>query len=407
MQPPREQDGAANKGALSHLTVIDLSAARAGPSCVRILADLGANVIQVTRPDGGFSQSLPDFDLANLHRNKRSLALDLQKEEGRDVFFRLVKTADVVVENYRPDVKHRLGIDYERASAVNERIIYGSISGFGQDGPYASRPGVDQIIQGLSGLMSITGPEGSGPWRVGIAISDLFAGTFLANGILAAVAEREISGKGQWVQTSLLEVLIAMLDFQATRWLIAGEVPGQAGNDHPTLFPMGVFETADGLVNIAANSERMWRDFVRVVDLPELARAELYQTPAARGRNRKSLRAACEGVLRKRTSAQWIADFNEAGIPCGPILTIDQVFEDPQVVHDNVVAELESADNGSVRLLRSPLTLSRTPASVRLAAPRPGENSREVLAEYGLTETEIGDLIARGVVTEQPGSSGK
>jgi crotonobetainyl-CoA:carnitine CoA-transferase CaiB-like acyl-CoA transferase len=400
MQPPPSQQRAALAGPLSHLTVIDLCAARAGPSCVRILADLGANVIQVTRPDGGFSQSLPDFDLANLHRNKRSLALDLQKEEGREVFFRLVRQADVVVENYRPDVKHRLGIDYEKVSAVNERIVYGSISGFGQDGPYAGRPGVDQIVQGLSGLMSITGPPGSGPWRVGIAVSDLFAGTFLANGILAALFEREYSGLGQWVQTSLLEVLIAMLDFQATRWLIGGEVPGQAGNDHPTLFPMGVFETADGLVNIAANSERMWRDFVKVVGLPELGEDERFQTPAGRGRNRKALRAACEGVLRGRTSVEWIEAFNDAGIPCGPILTIDQVFDDPQVVHENMVAELETGENGSVRLLRSPLTLSRTPASIRRPAPRPGENSRELLAEYGLTELEIQALITKGVVTE-------
>lgn len=394
-------------GPLAGIRVVDLTQARAGPTCVRILADLGADVVQVVRPSAPtstgpgqtFDTNFSGFDRENLHRNKRSIAIDLQTEKGHALLLRLAQEADVLVENFRPDVKRRLGIDYETLSALNERLVYGSISGFGQTGPYASRPGVDQIAQGLGGLMSITGPPGSGPWRVGIAISDLAAGMFLAHAILAALWERERSGKGQWVHTSLLEAMVSLLDFQATRWLIAGEVPPQAGNDHPTLFPMGVFETADGPINIAASGGRMWLDFLRVIGRPELAEDERFRDPETRRRHRQELMQACNAALRQRPAAYWVEALNEAGVPCGPILSIDQVFADEQVRHLGMAQTVASPHFGPLQILRSPINMTRTPASLRSAAPRPGEHTRDVLRELGLAESEIADLMAQGVVS--------
>jgi crotonobetainyl-CoA:carnitine CoA-transferase CaiB-like acyl-CoA transferase len=391
----------ATAGPLSHIRVIDLCLARAGPTCVRQLADMGADVIQVVRPgDASFDARFPNSDRENLHRNKRSIAIDLQTEAGHGLLLRLVKEADVVVENWRPDVKHRLRVDYETLRAVNPRIVYASISGFGQGGPYANRPGVDQIAQGLGGLMSVTGEPGSGPWRVGIPISDLTAGMFLAQGVLVALIERERSGEGQWVHTSLLEAMIAMLDFQATRWLIDGEVPPQAGNDHPTLFPMGVFQTADGMINVAASSGRMWYSFLDAIEALELAEDERFKDLRSRTRHRPELRRLCEEKLRQRTSAEWIERLNAVGVPAGPILTIDGTFADPQVEHLGMAGTVESARHGQLRLVRSPVNMSRTPPSLRRAAPSGGQDTLEVLRELGLTEREVQELRAAGAVGE-------
>jgi formyl-CoA transferase len=385
-------------GALSHIKVIDLAVARAGPSCVRILSDLGAEVIQVVRPAAGAGDiGLPNADRENLHRNKRSIALDLQQQAGRDVFMKLIEDADVVVENFRPDVKHRLGIDYETLSTINPRLVYGSISGFGQDGPWGPRPGVDQIAQGMGGLMSITGEPGSGPWRVGIAICDLAAGMYLAHAIMAALLEREQSGQGQWVKTSLLESVIALLDFQAARWLIDGEVAGQAGNDHPTVFPTGVFPTSDGKINIAATGDRAFSNFSNVIGLPELAADERFANPRARARNREPLREICEEQTRRFTSEDLVEKLNEAGVPSGPILSIDQVFANSQVQHLGMASPVES-ERGELTLVRPGFQLSRTPAQVRSAAPQSGEHTREVLAELGRDASEIETLASAGVI---------
>jgi crotonobetainyl-CoA:carnitine CoA-transferase CaiB-like acyl-CoA transferase len=396
----REMPGSIARGPLDGLRVIDVTAHRAGPTCVRVLADLGAAVIQVARPvtQAATDPMFPNFDMENLHRNKRSIAIDLQHPDGRELFLRLVKDADVLIENYRPGVKHRLGIDYETLSAVNPRLVYGSISGFGQDGPYANRPGVDQIAQGLGGLMSVTGPPGSGPWRVGVPISDLCSGLYLAHAVLAALYERERSGRGQWVQTSLLEAMIAMLDFQATRWLIGGEVPPQAGNDHPTVFPMGVFDTADGQINIAAGGGRMWIDFLKVLGLESLAADERFRESRSRNRHRQELRDACQEALLKQPSQHWIEALNAAGVPCGPILSIDQVFDDPQVQHLAMAQPVESPHYGDLTLVRPPMRLSRTPSALRQAAPRAGEHSFDILMEHGLSEDEARSLIDRGIV---------
>jgi crotonobetainyl-CoA:carnitine CoA-transferase CaiB-like acyl-CoA transferase len=388
-------------GPLAHIKVLDLTIARAGPTCVRVLADHGAHVTQVVRPEQSGLEG-PGFDRENLHRNKRSIAINLQTDAGRDVFYRLAKDADVVVENFRADVKHRLKVDYETLKAINRRIVYGSNSGFGQDGPYRSRPGVDQIAQGLGGLMSITGPPGGGPWRVGIPISDLCAGLYLAHGIMAALIERERSGEGQWVQTSLLEAMIAMLDFQATRWLIGGEVPPQAGNDHPTAFPMGVFPAKDGMVNIAAAGDRMFLDFLRVIGAEDLAQDERFRTRQARASHRPELRALVEERTRTWPCEALIEALNAVGVPCGPILTIDQVFENPQVQHLALAQTVESERYGTLKIIRSPVRLSRTSTSLRRAAPAPGADTDVVLKEYGYSPEEISALKASRVVGTDP-----
>jgi len=381
-------------GPLSHIKVLDLTQARAGPTAVRQLADMGADVVQVTRPRGSdVLAGSGNSDYENLHRNKRSIIIDLQRPEGREVFYRLVPQFDVVTENFRPDVKHRLKVDYETLAAINPRLIYGSNSGFGQDGPYGHRPGVDQIAQGMGGLMSITGPPGGGPWRVGIAITDTCAGMFLAQGILVALLERERSGKGQWVHTSLLETMIAMLDFQATRWLIDGVVPKQAGNDHPSGATTGLFATKDGQINVAATGDHMWTRLIEAIDGQDIAADPRFVDNAQRRAHKAEVHAAIEAKLKSRTSAEWIELLNEAGLPCGPVLSIDQTFADPQVQHLDMVREVHHPVYGDLNIVRSPVNLARTPASVRTAAPVPGADTEAILAEHGFAAAEIATLI--------------
>ncbi|MCX7931080.1 MAG: CoA transferase, partial [Rhodovarius sp.] len=360
---------------LSGIKVLDLTRVRAGPTCVRQLADWGADVVKIEMPAGldqgdpmGGPREGPDFQ--NLHRNKRGLTLNLKTPEGVAILKRLAEGADVVVENFRPDVKHRLGIDYEALSAVNPRLIYASISGFGQDGPYADRPGFDQIAQGMGGLMSITGEPGRGPMRVGIPIADLCAGIFAAMGILIALYERERSGRGQWVQSSLLQAQAFMLDFQAARWLMAGEVPGQAGNDHPTSIPTGVFPTSDGHINIAASGNAIWARCARALGHPEWLEDERFKTAQSRSENRAALNALIAETTRTNTSAYWVETLNAAGVPCGPIYNIRQVFEDPQVRHLGIAQALDG-----VRYVGQPFTLSRTPSAIRRHPPKLGEHT--------------------------------
>jgi formyl-CoA transferase len=370
---------------------VDLTIARAGPTCVRQLADMGAEVVRVSPPGRG---DLGGSDAHNLHRNKRSVLLDLKSEGGYQAFLRLVRRADVLVENFRAPVKHSLRIDWETLAPLNPRLVYASISGFGQDGPYADRAGVDQIAQGMGGLMSVTGPPGSGPWRVGIAISDTAAGTLLTQGVLAALLARERSGQGQWVHTSLLEAMISFMDFQAARWLVDGEVPGQAGNDHPTIFPMGTYRTADGWLNIAAALG--WERFLAAVEAPELGRDPRFSTYQARVENREELRIALEAVLATRTTAEWVERINAAGIPAGPVLAMDAVFADPQVRHLRMTRTVHHRRDGALELLRLPLTFSATPAEIRTPPPLPGEHTREVLAELGYDARAIESLIESG-----------
>jgi crotonobetainyl-CoA:carnitine CoA-transferase CaiB-like acyl-CoA transferase len=388
--------------ALSRFTVLDLTRVRAGPTCVRQLADWGANVIKIDAllEDGGEGMGGPrrGFDFQNLHRNKRAMALNLKDPKGREVFMRLVEKADVVVENYRPDVKTKLGVDYESVRKVNPRIVYGSISGFGQDGPYQKRPGFDQIAQGMGGLMSITGAPGEGPMRVGIPVADLTAGMFCAMGILTALLEREVSGEGQWVQTSLLQAQIFMLDFQAARWLMDKEVARQAGNDHPTSIPTGVFKTSNGYINIATTGGRIWERFAQTVGAPEFLTNPDYGSAPDRSKNRKALNAAINALTEKKSTETWVNEFNAAGVPCGPIYSIDQVFADPQVQHLKMAHDVPNAEGRHIQLVSQPVTLSRTPSSMVAPPPDFGEQTDEVLAEFGFGADEIAELRRRKVV---------
>jgi crotonobetainyl-CoA:carnitine CoA-transferase CaiB-like acyl-CoA transferase len=388
--------------ALARFTVLDLTRVRAGPTCVRQLADWGANVVKIDAllDDAGGEQlggPRHGSDFQNLHRNKRAIALNLKKPEGLEVFRRLLKKVDVVVENFRPDVKAKLGVDYESVHKINPRIVYGSISGFGQDGPYHKRPGFDQIAQGMGGLMSITGAPGEGPMRVGIPVADLSAGLFCAMGILTALLEREVSGEGQWVKTSLLQAQIFMLDFQASRWLMEKDVAKQAGNDHPTSIPTGVFKTTDGYINIATTGGRIWQRFCEALGAPDLANRPEYATGPDRSKNRKALNAEIGKYTEKKSSESWVREFNAAGVPCGPIYSIDQVFADAQVEHLGIAQDVPNPEGRHIRLVGQPFTLSRTPSSLAARPPEFGEQTDEVLGEFGFTKEEI-DGLRRGKV---------
>jgi crotonobetainyl-CoA:carnitine CoA-transferase CaiB-like acyl-CoA transferase len=389
--------------ALSRFKVLDLTRVRSGPTAVRQLADWGADVIKVEMPaaleaDGalGAGRDTPDFQ--NLHRNKRSLTLNLKTTEGREVFMKLVQGADVVVENFRPDVKQRLGVDYDALKAVNPRIVLASISGFGQDGPYATRPGFDQVAQGMGGLMSITGEPGRGPMRVGIPIADLCAGLFCALGILTALLEREASGEGQWLHTSLLQAEIFMLDFQAARWLMKGEVPPQAGNNHPTSAPTGVYPTKDGHINVAVAGDVIWRRFCKAIDAEDWITEPDFATNDLRSDNRDKLNGLIGERLKARTSREWVEFMSEAGVPCGEINSIDQVFADPQVQHLAISAAMESHPFGATHCVGQPYALERTPSRIVARPPQRGEHSGEILRDHGFGDEEIAALRDRNII---------
>jgi crotonobetainyl-CoA:carnitine CoA-transferase CaiB-like acyl-CoA transferase len=389
--------------ALSRFTVLDLTRVRSGPTAVRQLADWGANVIKIDALIEDAAKEQPGgprhgADFQNLHRNKRAMSLNLKDPKGLEVFMRLAAKADVVVENFRPDVKGRLGIDYESVRRANPRIVYASISGFGQDGPYHKRPGFDQIAQGMGGLMSITGAPGGGPMRVGIPVADLTAGLFCAMGVLTALLEREVSGQGQWVQTSLLQAQIFMLDFQAARWLMEKDVAGQAGNNHPTSIPTGVFKTSDGYINIATTGGRIWERCAQAIGAPELVKRPEYATAPARSKNRDALNAEISACTEKKSTEEWVRELNAAGVPCGPIYAIDQVFADAQVKHLGIAQDVPNPEKRPIQLVGQPVTLSRTPSRMAARPPEVGEHTEEVLAEFGFATDEIAALREGKVV---------
>lgn len=387
--------------ALKRFTVLDLTRARAGPTAARMLADWGADVIKIEAPltanaRDPMAEDRRDPDFTNLHRNKRTMAIDLKKTEGVTLFKHLATTADVVLENYRPGVKERLGIAYDDLRPLNPLLVYGSISGFGQEGPYRDRPGVDQIAQGMGGLMSITGLPGQGPVRVGIPISDLCAGILLSYGVLAALHEREVSGEGQWVHTSLLESMIHMLDFQGARWLIAEDVPGQAGNDHPTHAPMGVFTAQDGQLNIGVTGRLIWERFCAAIEAHEMVDDPRYRTSRERWQQRDVLRTAIDAKLAGHSVAHWVGVLNAAGVPSGPINTIDKVFAEPQVQHLGIAQRPANGD--PVTLVGQAIQMSRTPSHVQSAPHRHGEDTDSVLKSFGYSDADIENLRAKDVI---------
>jgi crotonobetainyl-CoA:carnitine CoA-transferase CaiB-like acyl-CoA transferase len=386
---------------LTGITVLDLTRARAGPTCVRHLADWGADIIRVEAPEEpteDFTGRRDGFDFQNLHRNKRMIRLDLKKAEGLAAFMKLVEKADVIVENMRSAVKHRLKVSYDDVRKVNPRIVYGSISGFGQSGPYGKRAGVDQIVQGMGGLMSITGLPGQGPVRVGVAIADLTAGNLLALAITMALFDRTRTGVGRWVHTSLLEAQVFMLDFQAARYLIKGEVAKQAGNDHPTGVPTGVFPSSDGHFNIAASSTRVWERMCDAIGKPEWKAKPEWNTGAKRSVDRKNLNAAIGEVTKQKPAAHWVELLEEAGVPCGPINTIDQVFADPQVQHLGIATPMTSEKRGKMNIVASPINMEGLRKDIRLPTAEAGQHTDEVLRAVGYSAADIEKMRANGVI---------
>lgn len=389
--------------ALSGLKVLDLTRVRAGPTCCRVLADFGADVIKIEAPAGvdpnaNISGARHGYDMLNLHRNKRSLTLNLKEEDGRALLMEMVRTADVVVENFRPDVKDRLGISYDDLKAENPRIILASISGFGQTGPYARRAGFDQIAQGMGGLMGVTGFDGEGPIRAGAAVADTTAGLYAATGILVALQERDRSGVGQWVQTSLLEAQIALMDFQAARYLVEGEVPRQAGNDHPYVTPMGVIATKNGYLNLGVGGDGQWRAFCAVIDRPDWADHPDYATNEARFARREEIWSLLKPIFKSDNTSEWVDRLEAGGVPAGPIYSMDEVFSDPQVQHLEMAAPVHHHARGDTRVVAQPIKLSRTPAAVTVAAPDAGEHTDEILVDLGLSSEQIAGLRARNVI---------
>lgn len=387
--------------ALQRFRVIDLTQVRAGPTACRQLADWGADVIQVQMPEhmrgddtlGGQDGS----DYQYTHRNKRSITLDLKQADGIATLQRLIAKADVVVENFRPDVKFRLGIDYETLAADNPGLVYASISGFGQTGPLATRPGFDQIAQGMGGLMSVTGLPGDGPVRVGIPIADLCAGIFAAQGILVALLERESSGQGQWLHTSLLESMVYMMDFQTSRYLIDGEVGHQAGNFHPTSIPTGVYKARDGYLNIAVFGSKIWERFCQILGAPEWITHAHYHDKPSRSVHRDALNAEINRRLAAHDRSHWIEQFNAGGVACGLISDMREVFAEPQIEHLGMVKEVVSARLGRQRLVGQPMQLERTPSTIARAAPRRGEHTEEVLLELGIGTDDLARMKESGV----------
>lgn len=388
---------------LSRFKVLDLTHARAGPAGVRVLADWGADVLRIEQPPA--AEELDEVvgkregsDFQNLHRNKRSMCINLKSEEGKRIFMRLVEDADVIMENMRPAVKHRLGVDYETVSRINPRIVYGSLSGFGQYGPYANRPALDQIAQGMSGLMSVTGQPDTGPGRIGVAVTDLVSGAFLAQAILIALLEREVTGKGRWVQTSLLETGIALLDFQATRWLINGNVPAQEGNFHPTVTPTGLYATKDGFMNLSASGNRIFGRFCRAIGREDLSKDPRYASSVDRAKHRAELNQLVAEILKERTTDDWIDLLVEAGVPCGPVYNVAEVFEDPQVKALGIASEVEHPRLGRISLVGTPFEISGQERKIRRPTPGIGEHTDDVLGKLGYSSQEIKDLRRARVI---------
>ncbi|MCX7213914.1 MAG: CoA transferase [Burkholderiales bacterium] len=385
--------------ALSRLRVLDLSRVRAGPVCARHFADFGADVIKVeTAGDEDLGGARHGSDFQNLHRNKRSIAIDLKSPAGKNVFLTLVRTADVVIENYRPDVKDRLGIDYASLREINPRIILASISGFGQDGPYRDRPGFDQIAQGLCGIMSVTGFAGQGPMRAGAAVADVTAGLQAALGIMTAIVERETTGEGQWVQSNLLQAGLTLLDFQAARYTMDGQVPPQVGNDHPTSMPTSAYRTADGFINVAAAGSAIWKRLCDAIGRPDLMSDPRFASAQGRATHRTALAEEINAVLASRPSLEWVESLNAAGVPCGPIHAMGEVFADAQVRHLNAAVAVEHPTLGTLNILNQAIKLSRTPGAVVTATPERGEHSDEILGEIGLSAAQVAELRASGAI---------
>lgn len=398
--------GLAMASPLEGLVILDMTRFLSGPFCTMLLGDMGAEVIKIEPPEIGddtrawapFIAGQGSYYLST-NRNKKSLCVDTRKAGGPEVLRRMVEKGDVFVENFKPGLMDRLGLDFKTLLELNPRLIYCSISGFGQTGPYRDRPGYDQILQGMSGLMSITGTDESGPVRVGLAIGDIITALFAAYGILSALYAREKTGKGQWVTTSILEATVGILTMQAGKYFATGQPPGPAGNHHPVISPYGVYRTKDKPMNIAVGTETMWKNFCRVIQSPELEKDVRFQKNNDRVKNRAELNPLIEKALAGKTQNEWVDALNDAGIPCGPIYTIDQVFKDPQVLHQKMLLEVDHPKAGKIPMTGLPVQLSETFPQVFFPPPTLGEHTGEVLQKFGFSGEEIQHLFAEKIVS--------
>jgi crotonobetainyl-CoA:carnitine CoA-transferase CaiB-like acyl-CoA transferase len=393
--------------ALAGVRVVDFTRYLSGPTLTMLLADLGAEVVKVeglsgdpARQAGPFHQGESVYYMAS-NRNKRSLAVDLRRPEGKEIVFRLLERADVFAQNFRPGVAEKMGFGAEALAERNQRLVYCNISGFGMDGPGADAPGFDQTAQAMSGLMSVTGTEATGPLRVGIAVADSSTGVFAAVGVLAALLERERTGRGQVVNASLQETMLTLLSYQAQKYLSLGEIPGQDGNDHPLMFPQGTFRTRDGSVTLASGNEKMWAKLCEVLELEPLIADPRFRDNAMRMANRVELRQLIEQALATRDAAEWILLINDAGIPASPVLDVGQALEHPFTVALGMVEEVHHGSLGQLKVLGQAVKLESSHADwLRLPPPMLGEHSSEVCRELGYGDDEIEGLLADRVIIE-------
>jgi CoA:oxalate CoA-transferase len=392
--------------ALQGVRVLDLTRVLAGPFAGMVLADLGADVVKVEQPGSGDdSRAYPphiqgeSMYFMSLNRNKRSLTLDLKNPAGKGILRALVRRADVLIENYRPGTMERLGLGYDTLQAENPRLVYAAVSGFGQTGPYSQRAAYDAVVQAMGGLMSITGPEGGPATRVGTSIADITAGLFTTVGILAAIASRTESGRGQMVDVAMLDSLVAVLENAVARYTATGDVPGPLGNRHPAIFPFEPFDTADGQIMVAAGNNELWARLCRTLGADELASDPRFCTNPLRHDHHAEMRAALTVAFRLKTTAEWQAALDDAGVPNGPINTIDAVVHDPQVQARGMIQTVTHPVAGETSLPGLPIKLSETPGNIRRPAPVLGEHSAEVLREWlGLDDAAVAEARAQGAL---------
>ncbi len=393
-------------GPLEGLVVLDLTRVLAGPFAGMLLADFGADVVKVENPKGGDDaraytpfQNGESAYFISLNRGKRSLTLNLKAERGKEIFRELVKRADILVENYKPGTMAKLGLGYEALREINPRLIYAASSGFGQTGPYSAFPAYDVIIQGMGGMMSITGPDRDHPTKVGSSVADIFAGVFTVIGILMSLRARERTGRGQMVDVAMLDCMVAVLENAVTQYVVKGTVPEPIGNIHPAISPFMTLRSKDGFFNVACGNDELWKRFALAVGAEELLEDPRFFTNAGRVEDRLALRDGLEVHTTERTSAEWIELLRKIAIPCGPISNIAQVVADPQVIARNMIVELDQPKAGPLRVPGTPIKLSETPGEVRTPAPLLGQHTEEILTGWlGMGAEEIAALREQGVL---------